>query len=194
LTGRPGDARMSERKTSPEQLRELAKRLAALVPEYPDSDTWEGTDFDDEQSPLGAADITDISKAAAGYKPHLTPVTEEWVKGLLIRLANKKIEVINRHFPEIAKNKHVVTYEHVEHMTHDQAEFIANELASQVRSFIQFEQKVRKEAPMFGRTGLLPTDKAEKEDLLKDVGSKRKAGERALVNFCGFYGLENPLS
>lgn len=130
----------------------------------------------------------------AGKK--LKPSTTEVVKGVLIHVVKDRSQACERYFPNLADSGGIVTYEMIDGLTAEQAEYVAYEMASLVGGFAYEERKIRNGYTGPGRPGLLdePSSDVEKADQASSVRIKRKLMERALADLCAAHGLENPLS
>jgi hypothetical protein len=126
----------------------------------------------------------------------LKPSTTEVVKGVLIHVVKDRAQAFERYFPELADSGGIVTYEMIDGLTGDQAEYVAYEMASLVGGFANEERKIRNGYTGGGRPGLLeegPTD-SSKEEQANSVRIKRRLMERALTDLCEVNELPNPLS
>lgn len=127
-------------------------------------------------------------------KRALKPVSEEFVKGVLIRLAKTRAETLQRHFPEIARNDYVVTYDHIDSLTADQAEIVIHEITQLIQSFNYTERKIRNGYKGAGRPSLTDSPDEDDERDVKDISAKRKTAIKTIEDLCSVYSLENPLS
>jgi hypothetical protein len=126
----------------------------------------------------------------------LKPSTTEVVKGVLIHVVKDRSQACERYFPSLADSGGIVTYELIDTLTTDQAEYIAYEMASLVGGFAFEERKIRNGYTGPGRPGLLeePPSESDKEEQTSSVRIKRRLMERALADLCDAYDLESPLS
>lgn len=131
---------------------------------------------------------------APGEPKKLRAVSAEFVRGMLIRLSKSRAESIQRNFVEVARNDYVVTYEHVDRMTRDQAEFIVNEIVTLISSFNYEERKIRSGLRGVGRPSLDFEPDEEDVRSIRDISAKRKIAERTIEDICSVFDLENPLS
>lgn len=123
----------------------------------------------------------------------LSPGTTEVVKGVLIGTIKNKAEAFERYFPEITDNGRIVTYEHVEHLTKTQAEFVSYEMTSLVGLFLNTENKLKNGYRGGGRPSILDKE-PENAEAIQGVRIKRKMMEHALNELCEVFGLENPIA
>lgn|GEM_PF-4190402 len=126
----------------------------------------------------------------------LKPSTTEVVKGVLIHVVKDRSQACGRYFPRLSDSGGIVTYEMIDGLTPDQAEYAAYEIASLIGGFAFEERKIRNGYTGLGRPSLLEESpsESEKEGQASSVRIKRKLMERALSDLCEVYGLENPLS
>ncbi|HUZ79989.1 MAG TPA: hypothetical protein VMV28_05170 [Thermoplasmata archaeon] len=121
----------------------------------------------------------------------LSPVSAEYVRGTLIRIATKKGEAFNRYFPNASSEGGYIGYELVDDLTHDQAEYLIYEMEEAVSTFWFNENKVKSGYRGHGRPGLAPEDEGAIQAAIKDLQRKRKGMERAIGELRELYDLAN---
>jgi hypothetical protein len=117
--------------------------------------------------------------------------TTETTRGVLIRIATKRTDATDRYFPEITANGYIVSYNHVDSLTAEQAEFVVSEIIGILQSFDYEERKLKNGGP--GRPSLIKDDDSEVETNLKTIAIKRKQMRKALDELCKVFSIDNPL-
>jgi len=124
----------------------------------------------------------------------LTAPTTEFVRGVLIRIAKKRMEAVERYFPDIAENGYIVSYKHIDDLTQEQVELVVQEIVEIIQSIVYEEGKARNGIPTIGRPSLLEDDTKHIEERIRGLSIKKKQAEKALVELCQVYAVNNPMA